>query len=82
MQIGYSLLPPFWGKGYATELTKAGLKYVFTKTNLDVIYGYTEVANHTSQKVLLKCGFYALGLKNVGEKELFELKLLKINFFQ
>src|SRR5215211_6314916 len=32
MQMGYALLPAFWGKGFATELTKKGLEYVFTQT--------------------------------------------------
>ena len=35
MQLGYALLKENWGKGFATELTKGGLKYVFTKTDLD-----------------------------------------------
>ncbi len=32
MQLGYALLPQFWSKGFATELTTAGLHYIFTKT--------------------------------------------------
>jgi [ribosomal protein S5]-alanine N-acetyltransferase len=57
MQVGYSLLPPYWGKGFATELTKAGLKYVFSQTNLEEIFGVTESENIDSQKVLIKNGF-------------------------
>jgi [ribosomal protein S5]-alanine N-acetyltransferase len=57
MQLGYSLLPAYWGKGFATELTKAGLKYVFTQTNLEEIFGVTELLNIDSQKVLIKNGF-------------------------
>ncbi len=57
MQLGYSLLPAYWGKGFATELTKAGLNYVFSQTNLEVIFGVTETMNIDSQKVLLKNGF-------------------------
>lgn len=70
MQLGYALLRPHWGKGYATELTAAGLDYVFTKTDLDIIYGYTEKPNIASQKVLLKSGFRFLEEKKEGEKEL------------
>jgi RimJ/RimL family protein N-acetyltransferase len=40
MQIGYSLMPEFWGKGYATELTIEGLKYVFTKTSSNYLWSY------------------------------------------
>jgi [ribosomal protein S5]-alanine N-acetyltransferase len=57
MQLGYSLLPPYWGKGFATELVKYGLQYIFKKTNLTEIFGVTEVMNFDSQKVLLKNGF-------------------------
>lgn len=58
MQLGYSLLKEYWGKGYATEITEAGLKYVFEKLGYSSIAAITELANTASQKVLLKCGFY------------------------
>lgn len=72
MQLGYSLLPPFWGRGYATELTKGGIEYLFTETDLQNIYAYTEMPNTASQKVLLKCGFEQVEVKKVGEKDLVE----------
>jgi RimJ/RimL family protein N-acetyltransferase len=77
MQLGYSLLAPFWGKGYATELTKAGIEYVFTNTELQLIYAYTEGPNIASQKVLLKCGFKQVEIKKVGEKDLVEFIIRK-----
>ncbi len=70
MQLGYALLPGEWGKGYATELTKAGLDYIFQKTTIDPIYAYTEVPNTPSQKVLLKAGFQLYGNRLEGTKEL------------
>ena len=77
MQLGYALLPQHWRKGYATELTREGLRYVFTKTSLDVIYAYTELPNILSQQVLLKCGFIQTGKKEDGEKTLLEFMLEK-----
>lgn len=56
-QLGYALLKEFWGKGFATELTKEGIRYVFSKTGLDAVYGITLAQNLDSQKVLLKAGF-------------------------
>jgi ribosomal-protein-alanine N-acetyltransferase len=56
-QLGYALLKEYWGKGFATELTKEGIKYVFEKTDLNEVYGITQVENTDSQKVLLKSGF-------------------------
>ena len=56
-QLGYALLKEYWGKGFATELTKEGIKYVFAKTDLKEVYGVTQAGNAESQKVLLKTGF-------------------------
>jgi ribosomal-protein-alanine N-acetyltransferase len=56
-QLGYAILKDYWGNGFATELTKEGVRYVFSKTNLNEIYGLTESQNIDSQKVLLKAGF-------------------------
>ncbi|SDB63368.1 Protein N-acetyltransferase, RimJ/RimL family [Flavobacteriaceae bacterium MAR_2010_188] len=54
--IGYRFLPEFWGKGYATESSKATLDYGFNVLNLDTIYGITHINNEASHKVLLKIG--------------------------
>ena len=70
MQLGYALLPDHWGKGYATELTVAGLQYVFTNTPIDPIYAYTQGPNLPSQKVLLKAGFKPNGSYRESEKEI------------
>ncbi len=82
IQLGYSLLPENWGKGYATELTNAGLQYFFVHESLPEIYGVTETPNTASQKVLLKAGFQPFGKKKEGEKELlvFILKRSDYNF--
>jgi ribosomal-protein-alanine N-acetyltransferase len=57
IQLGYSLKKEEWGKGYATELTRAGLHYVFQEMKLPLIYAVTEKDNIASQRVLLKAGF-------------------------
>ena len=77
MQLGYALLPFAWGKGYATELTVAGIAYVFTKTALQTIYAFTEGPNLPSQKVLLKAGFIQTGSKTENGKELLEFAFTK-----
>jgi ribosomal-protein-alanine N-acetyltransferase len=56
-QLGYALLKDHWGKGFATELTVAGVDHAFTTMGLSQIYGLTEKENLISQKVLLKAGF-------------------------
>ncbi|NOT52317.1 MAG: GNAT family N-acetyltransferase [Chitinophagaceae bacterium] len=70
IQLGYSLRIENWGKGYATELTKAGLEYFMNNYSLPEIYGVTEVPNIASQKVLLKAGFQPAGSFIENEKEL------------
>ena len=71
IQLGYSLKKEEWGKGYATELTRAGLKYVFEVMNLPLIYAVTESGNTASQKVLIKAGFEKELIFKEGEKELY-----------
>jgi len=77
MQLGYALLKKNWGKGYATELMWEGIKYVFSKTDLQEVFAITEAANIASQKVLLKVGFTLHKTYKEGEKELYKFKLLK-----
>ncbi|HMK26062.1 MAG TPA: GNAT family N-acetyltransferase [Chitinophagaceae bacterium] len=76
-QLGYSFLPEYWGKGFATEVTKAGLDYFRNQTPLTEIYAVTETPHIASQKVLLKNGFQffekkmpACPVGREGEKEL------------
>ena len=75
IQLGYSLKKEEWGKGYATELTRAGLKYVFEVMKLPLIYAVTESANTASQKVLIKAGFEQELIFKEGEKELYRFIL-------
>lgn len=56
IDIGYRLMPEFWGKGYATESAIAALEYGFKTMHLPIIYGITEIENQASHKVLLKIG--------------------------
>ena len=82
MQLGYALLPQYWGKGYATELTVAGIRYVFTKTPIDPIYAYAQAPNHSSQKVLLKAGFRHIGNDNENGKEIAGFMLRKSEYLE
>jgi ribosomal-protein-alanine N-acetyltransferase len=57
LQLGYALLKPYWGRGFASELTRAGIEYVFRRMLLQEIWAITETENKSSQKVLEKTGF-------------------------
>ena len=80
IQLGYALLPKYWGKGYASELTRTGLHYVFSKTKLKVIYALTELPNLSSQKVLIKTGFTENGIVKEGKKELVQFSMSREEF--
>jgi len=70
LQLGYALLKPYWGKGYATESTLAGRRYAFEVIKLARIVAITEPANLASQKVLLRCGFIKHANIQEGNREL------------
>lgn len=54
--LGYRLIPKFWGKGIATETAKACVSYGFDRLNLDSIYGMADIDNKASINVLQKAG--------------------------
>ena len=73
LQLGYSLIKEAWGRGYATELTRAGIDYFFGNTKYNELYALTELENISSHKVLLKNGFVLSETTRIeGEKEILE----------
>ena len=56
--IGYRLMPRFWGKGYATESALAILDFGFNELELEIIYGAAEIDNIASNIVLQKIGLH------------------------
>jgi ribosomal-protein-alanine N-acetyltransferase len=63
IQIGYTLERAAWGKGFATEMAAAVLRYGFVDLNLPRIVGMASLQNHASQRVLEK-----IGLERRGER--------------
>lgn len=61
IEVGYRLLPEYWGKGLATEGSRALIKYGFEKCGLEKIVAIANPQNLASQKVLLKCGLMPNG---------------------
>ena len=55
-EIGYFLLPDFWGKGYATELSNCLLKFGFTELKLHKISARCDSNNYKSEGVMKKVG--------------------------
>lgn len=63
IQVGYALARPYWGHGYATEISRALLHYGFSVRGLQQITAITDPDNSASQQVLLKCGLHRRGAR-------------------
>src|ERR1019366_7578047 len=59
VEIGYSLIINEWNKGYATEIVKESITWIFDQDKFLSISAITELHNENSKNVLLKCGFHA-----------------------
>jgi RimJ/RimL family protein N-acetyltransferase len=57
VETGYAFYEPYWGRGYATEGTRACLALGFEQLRLKSIVAVTTPDNAASQHVLQKCGF-------------------------
>ncbi len=62
VEIGYDLLPEYWGKGYMSEALPVALNFAFNDMEIHRVYATTYVANLRSQKVLERLGFAREGL--------------------
>lgn len=60
-EIGYFLLPPFWGKGYATELAQALIKFGFESLGLHKLCARCNANNLKSEAVMQKAGMLKEG---------------------
>lgn len=65
--MGYRLIPRFWGKGYATEIGKASLQFGFNTMKLDTIYATAHKDNIASRNALTKSGMQFIEYFNEGE---------------
>lgn len=71
--LGYRLIEKYWGKGIATETTKATIKYAFDILNLEEIFGMCDTRNIGSAQVLEKSGLRFI--------ETFELNGMEHNWY-
>jgi RimJ/RimL family protein N-acetyltransferase len=63
VQVGFTLDKASWGRGYATEMARAVLRYGFAELELPSIAGMASLGNTASQSVLQK-----IGLRRRGER--------------
>ena len=69
--IGFRFLPEYWGKGIATEVSLAIIRYGFEVLKLDNIIGIADPINIGSYRVLEKIGlkFYKLDTYDEDNKK-------------
>jgi RimJ/RimL family protein N-acetyltransferase len=58
LEIGYSLLPEFWNRGYAFEAAERCKEYAFQNDYSESLISIISLTNHPSQKVALKNGMF------------------------
>lgn len=63
VEIGTKILPEYWSKGYASELTKSIVDYGLYKLGIDEITAVTDVNNAGAIKSLINMG---MSLKKYG----------------
>jgi [ribosomal protein S5]-alanine N-acetyltransferase len=61
LEVGYSVLPQWQRRGYASEMVGTLVERAFTFAHVKRIIAHTTEANPASIAVLLHCGFHAAG---------------------
>src|SRR4051812_1410634 len=56
VEVGYGLMPEYWGRGLATEIARACVTIGFEQLGLQSLVAITTAANLGSQHVLQKAG--------------------------
>lgn len=79
-ELGYRFKQKHWGKGYATECSKAILEYGFSNFEANSIYAITHPDNESSINVLRKLGFEFIEVFNYDGEPTNWYELTKVNW--
>lgn len=66
LDFGYSVLPEFRGRGYATEALSAVIEFCFAEVGANSVFGETMPANVASARVMEKVGMQRAGVSEDG----------------
>ena len=56
LEVGWTLLEARWGRGYATEIGRAGLAFAFDELDAEEVVAFTEPDNVRSRAVMQRLG--------------------------
>ncbi len=74
VEIFYALLPPYWHKGFATEVLNGLTTFVFENTKVKTVTAFITPTNQASIRIAEKNGFVNQGLvENPNFKDLVHL---------
>lgn len=77
IEVGYQLHKKYWGQGYATEMTKALVKWGFEHLHLKQIVAVIQAENHASRRVLEKSGLHYIGKTHYHGREVLKFQIKK-----
>ncbi|KTD88517.1 GNAT family N-acetyltransferase [Paenibacillus etheri] len=61
-EVGYWIGEEYWGKGYATEATKAIIAFAFSEKHYHKVFAIHFASNPSSGRVMQKCGMVKEGI--------------------
>jgi len=56
-ELGYMLLPEFWGSGFGSEIAEGLMEVAMADSKLKRVFAITDPDNAASRKILIKNGF-------------------------
>ncbi len=81
-ELGYNLKRKHWGMGYATEASKALIRWAYEELGVHDFMARHANANHASGNVIKKCGFQFeryVKLEKYGENEAFDATYYRLH---
>ena len=75
-KVGYTVVEPSWGRGYATEALRALVAHLFESAGVQRVVGETLVGHAASRRVMEKAGLHRRGERVGEEGELVVYELL------
>lgn len=75
IEIGYSIIKRFWGRGYAGTAAKAVVEFLAHQPHINIIRAWSHKDNIASRSVLTEAGFEEIGSEK--DQITYELRLRK-----